>query len=207
MILLADRGPAEEIEQGTVEQGIVEQGTSEHGTARANSPTVPTARQADERLEMLYRLHCGPLFAYLVRVTMGDSRQAEDVMQETFLRAWRFLQQHSVEIESFRPWLYTVARHLVIDRLRARMARPTEVVLSDLTRLPAPEDQIQRLVVQQSVRRALMTLRPEHRAVLVDVYYRGLTTVEVAEAHGIPVGTVKSRIHYGLRALRAVIAG
>jgi RNA polymerase sigma-70 factor, ECF subfamily len=177
MILLADRSPPDAVEEGV-----------------------------DERLELLYRLHSRPIFAYLLRHTLGDSRQAEDVMQETFVRAWRHLQRHCVEIESFRPWLYTVSRRLVIDRLRERAARPAETILSDVTRLPTADDPTEKLVVQETVRRALMALRPDHRAVLIDVYYRGLSGTEVAEIRGIPVGTVKSRTYYALRALREVIA-
>jgi RNA polymerase sigma-70 factor (ECF subfamily) len=188
---------------GLAERGSVD--AIEKGTGRWEDSSNPTPRLAEERLYLLYRLHGGPLFGFVLRQTLGDSRQAEDVVQETFVRAWCHMLRHPVDLEWFRPWLYTVARRLVIDNLRTRKARPSEVLLTDLARLPASEDPIELLLVRQSVRHALRALSPQHRAVLIDLYYRGLSYAEVADRQGIPVGTVRSRTHYALRALRAHI--
>ena len=68
----------------------------------------------EDPLDMVYRLHAQPLHRFLMRVTRGDRREAEDLLQETFLRAWNYLQNHAADVESLRPWLYTVARRIAI---------------------------------------------------------------------------------------------
>ncbi len=168
----------------------------------ANRPVDDAA----ESIDVLYRLHSGPLFSYLVRLALGDHRLAEDILQETLLRAWLHLRRHPTDVDEFRPWLYTVARRILVDILRARRARPPELMVDDLTSLSTAENEIERLIVGLTVRDALMALPPEHRRVLVELYYRGRTPQEVATALGIPLGTVKSRTHYALRALRQYIA-
>jgi RNA polymerase sigma-70 factor (ECF subfamily) len=157
------------------------------------------------RVDALWDRHATPLFSYLLRLTLGDRRQAEDLLQETLLRAWRFLQNESVDVGMLRPWLYTVARRLAIDAGRARQVRPMEVSVKDIAEIPASGDEIDRLLVAEIVRRALMTLSPEHRRTLIEVYYRDRTAKEAAAVLGIPEGTVKSRIHHALRHLRTAI--
>lgn len=163
------------------------------------------AEHADERLNALYRLHSRPLLNYLVRLTLGDRRQAEDILQETYLRAWRFLRQHDGNVEVMRPWLYTVARRVLIDAGRKRKARPTEVIVTDLRQIPGSDDPIERLLVGHTVRDGLKTLRFEHRTVLVESYYRNKSVREIAAMLDIPEGTVKSRTYYALRALRSAV--
>lgn len=160
---------------------------------------------ADERLDELYRLHSGPLLNYLVRLTLGDRRQAEDILQETYLRAWHFLRHSDENVEGLRPWLYTVARRVLIDAGRKRKARPAEVIVTDLRQIPGSDDPIERLLVGQTVRAGLKSLRSEHRTVLVESYYRNKSVREIAAMLDIPEGTVKSRTHYALRALRSAV--
>jgi RNA polymerase sigma-70 factor, ECF subfamily len=174
----------------------------------AGRPTMTDAElDPDASIDVLYRLHGRPLYRYLLRVTLGDRREAEDLLQETVFRAWRYLQDHSLDLERLRPWLFTVARRAAIDGARARKARPTEVILTDLGTLPAAHDDIDRMLVAVTMRRGLLSLSPEHRAVLIEVFYHGLTARKAAEVLGIPEGTVKSRTFYGLRALAAATGG
>jgi RNA polymerase sigma-70 factor, ECF subfamily len=161
----------------------------------------------EDPIEAIYRLHGKPLYRFLLRVTLGDRRQAEDLLQETLFRAWRYLQDHTTEVRRLRPWLYTVARRVAIDAARARQARPTEVSVTDPASLPAAHDDIERMLVKLTIRRGLMSLTPEHRQVLIEVFYRGRTTPEAAAALGIPEGTVRSRVFYALRALATATAG
>ena len=81
-------------------------------------PAEERRRLVQESYDRLYRLHARPLFRFLLRLTLGDRREAEDCLQETFLRTWRWLQEHTVDPEIMRPWLYTVARRIVIDGVR-----------------------------------------------------------------------------------------
>jgi RNA polymerase sigma-70 factor (ECF subfamily) len=180
----------------------------EAGAAVLTGP-VRTGGDADERITLLHTLHAKALYKYLLRLTLGDRRQAEDVLQETLLRTWRYLRGRPLAVETLRPWLYTVAKRVHIDAVRARLARPAEVGAIDVERLSTQDDDVERMVTVQAVRHALMSLSPEHREILVEVYYRERSVKEAAEVLGIPVGTVKSRTYYALRALRqaAVAAG
>src|SRR5690606_35587630 len=105
---------------------------------------------------------------------------------------------------SIRPWLWTVARHLVVDGERARRARPVEVPGAEFA--PAPvDDGIDRALAAQVVIEAMRTLTPEHRAALIETYYRGRSVAEAANILGVPEGTVKSRTYYALRNLRSAL--
>jgi RNA polymerase sigma-70 factor (ECF subfamily) len=159
---------------------------------------------AEALVRSLYEEHGRSVLAYATRLT-GDRAAAEDVLQETLVRAWK----HADDLTgsgSVRGWLLTVARNIVIDRARARGARPTEV--ADVqSRPPVERDHSESVVDSMVVLAALDQVSPEHREVLVELYYRGRSMTEAAEALGIPPGTVKSRSHYALKALRAVMDG
>ncbi|HKT04925.1 MAG TPA: sigma-70 family RNA polymerase sigma factor [Rugosimonospora sp.] len=163
-------------------------------------------RASDEALiRFLYEEHGRALLAYATRLT-GDRSAAEDVVQETLLRAWRHARDLVDEKGSVRGWLLTVARNIVTDRLRARAARPTEVAETP-TSGPVELDHADAVVNTMVVLDALESLSPEHRDVLVELYYRGRSVAEAAEALGVPPGTVKSRSYYALRAMRATLSG
>jgi len=154
-----------------------------------------------EVLQELHRAHGSALWGYVVRLT-GDRARAEDVVQETMLRAWQRAISERDE-GSARAWLFTVARHLVVDDARSARARHEAVT----ERLPevAEVDRIDALFDQMLVTDALLALSEEHRTVVVKAYYGRLSTNEISEELGIPPGTVKSRLHYGLRALRLAL--
>ena len=159
---------------------------------------------ADAVIRSLYEEHGRSVLAYATRLT-GDRAAAEDVAQETFLRAWKNEAKLLEGRGSVRGWLLTVARNIVTDRARARAARPTEVAeVPD--RPPVDADHSEAVVNSMIVLDALDQLSPEHREVLVELYYKGRTVTQAAAALGVPAGTVKSRSHYALRALRAVMA-
>jgi RNA polymerase sigma-70 factor, ECF subfamily len=157
----------------------------------------------EEPIEVICRLHGKPLYRFLLRVTLGDARLAEDLLQETLFRVWRYLQDHTADVTCLRPWLYTVARRVAIDAARVREARPAEVIVKDPGSLPAANDDIERMLITLTIRRGLKSLTPDHRRVLIEVFYHGRTSAETAAALGIPEGTVRSRTFYALRALAA----
>lgn len=161
---------------------------------------------SDEALiRVLYAEHGKALLAYATRLT-GDRLAAEDVVQETLIRAWRHPEVVANPQGSLRGWLLTVARNIVTDRFRARAARPTEVAESEAT-VPVQQDHAQGVVESVVLLDALDQLKPEHRDVLVEIYYRGRTASEAAGVLGIPEGTVKSRAHHAMKSLRKVYAG
>lgn len=159
---------------------------------------------SEDPIEAIYRLHGNPLYRFLLRITLGDHRQAEDLLQETLFRTWRYLENHTADVARLRPWLYTVARRVAIDAARAGQARPTEVIFTDLASLPAAHDDIERLLNVLTIRSGLKSLTPAHRNVLIEVFYHDRTAAEAAAILGIPEGTVRSRVFYALRALGTV---
>lgn len=164
-------------------------------------------RTAEHVLAELQREHGRPLLSFLLRLCDGDRQRAEDLVQETFVRAWQHPEALRADYESVRPWLFTVGRRLAIDARRARLARPPEIGGTVLESARVCADHAERSAAALDVREAVATLSPEHRAVLLHVYFRGASVAEAAAALGIPPGTVKSRAYYALRALRRVLPG
>ena len=161
---------------------------------------------ADDNLVAdLYRQYYSPLMAFVLRLTAGDRQHAEDVVQETMLRAWRKGGRLDPAATSLMPWLATVARRIVIDEQRRKGARPPETGEDRLDKASVTDltDDVLRSVI---VADALRALSPSHRQVLNETILSDRTVNEAAEVLGIPVGTVKSRVYYALRALRLVLA-
>ena len=105
-----------------------------------------------------------------------------------------------------RGWLLTVVRNIVIDMVRARNARPSEVAQHSVD-AATERDHADHVVNSIVVVDALKQLSPEHRDVLEQLFLQGRTVSEAARALGIPQGTVKSRSYYALRALRDMRPG
>jgi RNA polymerase sigma-70 factor, ECF subfamily len=157
----------------------------------------------EELLDALYAEYAGPLLDYVQRLLGGDRFQAEDIVQETLLRAWRHAD--ALASDDARPWLFTVARRLVVDGYRRRRARPRAVASENvIDAMPAP-DELEGALLAWEVAEALRTLSPSHRRVLLEVQYRDRSVAEAAAVLGIPEGTVRSRTYYALRALRLAL--
>jgi RNA polymerase sigma-70 factor, ECF subfamily len=159
----------------------------------------------ERELRALYDAHVLALLGYALRLCDGDRALAEDLVQETLVRAWRHLDRLDPSAAPVRPWLFTVAQRLAIDAYRARRARPPEVGDSSLDTVPGI-DRIESTLDRIIVTDALQSLSPEHRAVIIETYYRGRTVAEAAAVLGVPSGTVKSRCYYALRALKLALA-
>jgi len=156
----------------------------------------------EDVVRALYSEHAAPLLRYSMHLTGGDRQRAEDIVQETLLRAW--LHPQAIVSRPARPWLFAVARNLAVDAHRARQARPHEVGEGALHMASVP-DTADRALESWAVADALRALRPEHRAVLLETYYRGRSVAEAASVLGVPAGTVKSRTFYALRALKLAL--
>jgi RNA polymerase sigma-70 factor (ECF subfamily) len=168
----------------------------------AGSQDQPKSVTDEELVRALYCEHAGPLLRYALHLTSGDRQRAEDIVQETLLRAW--LHPDAIVSRPARPWLFAVAKNLAVDAHRARQARPHEVGEAALSMSAVP-DTADRALESWAVADALRELRPDHRSVLLETYYHGRSVAETAQVLGIPAGTVKSRTFYALRALKLAL--
>jgi RNA polymerase sigma-70 factor (ECF subfamily) len=150
-------------------------------------------------IEDLHAGYAGPLFVFALR-RLGDPRSAEEVVQDTLLRAWRHASRFDPERGSLSSWLFTIARNVTTDRLRRQGARPeTPAIVEDVELSVADID---RAIEAWQLAEALHALSPEHREAILTVHYLGFTVHEAADRLDLPEGTVKSRVFYGLKALR-----
>ena len=153
-----------------------------------------------ERLRAVHDDHGPALHRYVLRLTNGDSQFAEDVVQEALLRLWRKPQILEQSTGNVRAWLYTVARNLVIDdRRSARFGR--ESTTDEVPERPS-RDAIGPAFDKWLLADALKSLSKEHRTAIVRAYYLGESVADIARRERIAEGTVKSRLHYALKALR-----
>ncbi len=159
-------------------------------------------------MRQLHDEHAAALWAFCLHLTGNDRARAEDVAQETLLRAWRNAAVLEESRGSVRSWLFTVAKNIVIDEWRSQRVK-REIPSDDLYELPGVtpqvDDRTDELLLSWVVAEALTSLSAEHRAVLLECYYRGRSVAEAAQRLGVPPGTVKSRTHYALRALRLAL--
>lgn len=152
-------------------------------------------------MRQLHDEHAAALWRWCLRLTGNDHARAEDILQETLLRAWRSSPAESAG--SLRSWLFRVARNLAIDEWRTKRSR-TEYPVADLPD-SGHDDGTDELLLTWVVAEALTRLSPEHRAVLQECYFRGASVAEAARRLDVPEGTVKSRTHYALRSLRLAL--
>ena len=136
----------------------------------------------------------------------GTPPLAEEAVQEVFVRAWRAADRYDPLLSSLRTWLFAILRNVVVDMARARAVRPMLAAEPAV----APEvadtvDEFDRALASWQVEEALRHVSDEHRVALVEVHVRGRAYHEVAEDLGVPVGTIKSRVYYGLKALRLAL--
>jgi len=169
-------------------------------SAITNAPRGELPGDADAAIRQLYSHHAKALHGFVERFC-PDRASADDIVQETFIRAWRHLPQLSADNRPIRPWLFQVARNLLTDADRAARARPTTVPAQP------PEDArddsgLDQVLDRELVSAALQHLSPAHRTVLIETFYRGGTLATIAGQLGIPHGTARSRLHYALHALR-----
>jgi RNA polymerase sigma-70 factor (ECF subfamily) len=163
------------------------------------------ADEADAMVSQLFRDNGAFVLSYVTGL-LRDRHLAEDVVQETMLRAWRHCGQLSAEKGSVRSWLVRVAHNIAVDKIRMRRSRPVEVD-PDAVREAPVKDHADAVVTALQVRDALAGLSPGYRDVLELVYLNGFTAREAARRLGIPEGTAFSRLHTALRLLRRELGG
>ena len=158
--------------------------------------------QREAALADLHDRHAAELWRFAMRLT-HDHQLAEDVVQEVLLRAWKDPGLIDRDPGAARAWLFTACRNLIIDRWRSASSRhelrtgdPPEGVEPDSTSI---------VLDRWLIADALTSLSVEHREVISAAYYEGRPVADIAERLRIPEGTVKSRLHYGLKTLRLIL--
>jgi len=172
---------------------------------RSRSGPVGVTGGEDAIITALYQTYRAPLMTFVLRLTGGDRQRAEDVVQETMVRAWREAGRLDLSGPSLMPWLTAVARRIVIDEHRRKRARPAETEESVAADVPVDDDTAA-TVLRVAVADAMRQLTSSHRQILNETILRDQTVNQAAEALGIPVGTAKSRVYYALRVLEVVLA-
>ncbi|MGA8427844.1 MAG: sigma-70 family RNA polymerase sigma factor [Candidatus Dormiibacterota bacterium] len=158
-------------------------------------------RETRDRLGAAFESHRAELLGF-ARQSLGDPELAEEAVQETFVRALRTQHGFNPELGPIRPWLFAIERHIIVDLARSQSARQAQELDRDL---PSEVDQLDAAMRAWNVEEALRHLGPEHRQVVLEIYYRGRPSRELARQLGIPEGTVRSRLYYALRALRLTL--
>lgn len=174
--------------------------------ARRSTRTPNLSR--DDGVREAYAAHGAELYRFALR-SLGDTGSAQDVVQETFLRAWRSSGRYDPSLASLRVWLFSIARNVVIDHSRAAQVRPWQANVVDVAAPgltgPVAPDPSERLLRGWIVDEALRRLGEEHRHALTETYLADRPYAEVAAELGIPISTLRSRVFYGLKALRVVM--
>ncbi|MFD3998753.1 sigma-70 family RNA polymerase sigma factor [Streptomyces sp. NPDC058548] len=177
---------------------MVALGKSVNGSKRS-------ATMDQETLAELYQMHAPYLLRSLLRLTSGDRGKAEDILQETFVRAWQHPEALSRGPEHGRPWLFTVARRIAIDHFRMQSARAQEVADDAPEERSAGRDSYEDVLALHDLTAALAELPDHQREVLEQLHIEDRSVAQAAVVLGIPAGTVKSRHFYAIRALRPVL--
>lgn len=165
-----------------------------------------------EAFSLLYDRYAQPV--YTMAAHMLGSADAEEIVQEVFLRLWNQANQFDSNRGSFKAWFMTIARYRILDELRNRGQQERLIALDDIQHLLESVENPQ-LDVEQQVRlqeegqrllHALKALPPEQMQALILAYFGGLSQSAIAEKLGWPLGTVKKRIRLGMQKLRQALA-
>lgn len=154
-----------------------------------------------EQLGVAFLTHRGEMLGFASR-SLGDQSLAEEAVQETFVRALRAQPGFDPARGAMRSWLFSIERRIIVDLARGRNSHPARELDPNT---PSPADQIELAMRSWSVEEALRRLAPDHRLVVLELYYRGRSSRDLARELGVPEGTVRSRLYYSLRALRVAL--
>jgi RNA polymerase sigma-70 factor (ECF subfamily) len=156
----------------------------------------------DDAIRSLYARFSRPVYSMGMRL-LGSREAAEELTQDVFVTAWRKAARFDATRGRLSTWLMTIAHNLAVDRLRrdTGVSRPTLVLMDEVPDMPGLDEE-DLLLERDAAVRALSSLSDAERTLLSRAYFRGLTAREIAEADGIPLGTVKTRLRAALIKVR-----
>lgn len=158
----------------------------------------------EEALRSAYDAHAGELFGFALR-SLGDRGLAEEVTQETFVRAWRSRETFDERRGSVRTWLFSIARNLIIDSVRARSVRPAQAGGEPNDEADVAEAADERSLRGMLIAEAMERLSEDHRVVIREIYLRDRRYEDLAGELGVASGTLRSRMYYALKSLRLAL--
>jgi RNA polymerase sigma-70 factor (ECF subfamily) len=160
----------------------------------------------EDAIRTLYSRFGRPIYSLGMRL-LGSGEGAEELTQDVFLAAWRKAARFDANRGRLSTWLMAIAHNIAIDRLRHEKGagRPSLVFVDEMPE-PAPTEEEDALLERDRARRALAALSPAERHLLSQAYFQGWTAREIAEASGIPLGTVKTRLRTALIKMRTANA-
>jgi RNA polymerase sigma-70 factor (ECF subfamily) len=140
----------------------------------------------------------------LARRALGSAHLAEDAVQETFIRAWHARHRFDASRGSLRTWLYSIERNLLVDMARSRQRQEIrDARLGDGSQPIV--DHVESAIASWQVEEAVRQLTAAHQTVIIEIYFRGRTSKEMADRLAVPEGTVRSRLFYALKALKLTL--
>lgn len=158
-------------------------------------------------LESLYDRYEKAVYAFAYRFVQ-DAMLAEEIVQELFMRIWNQPERYDASQGKLTTWIFAVTRNIAIDQLRKRQNRTSGQTAETerFERMPdpasGPAEEYDAKWTGERIKEAVSTLNPDQRQVLDLIYYQGYTQHEVSERHGIPLGTVKSRVRLAMKQLK-----
>lgn len=193
-------------------------------TQQHNPDTIPLADLADsdlvdamaagdiEAMEVLYDRYNRAVFSFALKM-LGNREQAEELLQEVFVRAWRQARRFSEGRGTYITWLLSITHNMAIDEIRRQNRRPRKAESSDPVLMlanvrdenPSVEDQALLGDLRDVVREAMAQLPDAQRSALEMAYFQGYTQREIAEAQNEPLGTIKTRMRLAMKKLRSLL--
>lgn len=176
----------------------------------AEEELVSLLKNRDQKgFNILYNNYSGALFGVINKIVQSDD-DANDLLQDTFLKIWRNIDNYDSSKGSIFTWMMNIARNLSIDRVRSADFRDSSQNISMEQNIIYQVDSEHQTVMDVDsigLRKVVDNLKPEYRQLIELVYYQGYTQAEVSEEYGIPLGTVKTRIKAAVGSLRAMLSG
>ncbi len=165
-------------------------------------------RERDQMaLEQLYDRYERVVYSFAYRI-VNDAMAAEEVVQELFLRIWNYGERYEANQGKLTTWMFVITRNIAVDMLRRKSVRDkdapieTEVLQQFTDETADTAQEVERRAESEEMKQALNVLSVDQKHVIELIYYQGLTQQEVAEKHGIPLGTVKSRVRLAMKQLK-----
>lgn len=164
---------------------------------------VSLLQEGDKRaIPIIYENYSGSLFGVINKI-IKDEEMAQDVLQETFIKVWRYSKKYDPSKAKLFTWLYRIARNTAIDKLRSHNLKfEKEIQISDsnvykISTLGLNQDTI-------DLQKHVATLDLKYQTVIKALFFEGMTQQEASEELDIPLGTIKSRLKIGLRELKKI---